>query len=129
MQRRVMAAFDLTPVGRRVVDRARLLAEQSKSHLGLLHVLEKDEDPFLSEDEAQFLADHRQTAACALVDWVAGRTTVPVEFEVVNGTPSAQVARLAKKADLLVTGTSSIDAAQLGPVTRRLANRADLLEI
>lgn len=122
--RRVTAAFDLTPVGRKVVERARLLAEQSGTHLGLLHVLEKCEDPFLSEDEEQFLVDHRHTAAAALVDWVAGRTSAPVEFEVVKGALSSQVARLGRDADLLVVGTSSIDAAQLGPVTRRLARKA-----
>lgn len=122
--RKVIAAFDLTPAGRRVVDRARLIAEQFQTHLGLLHVLEKSEDPFLSEDEAQFLADHRQTAAAALVDWVAGRTSVPIEFDVVKGAPTAQVARLARDVDLVVAGTSSIDAAQLGPVTRRLARMA-----
>jgi nucleotide-binding universal stress UspA family protein len=122
--RRVTAAFDLTPVGRRVVERARLLAEQFGTHLGLLHVLEKCDDPFLSEDEAQFLTDHRHTAAAALVDWVAGRTSAPVDFVLIKGAPSTQVARQGRDADLLVVGTSSIDAAQLGPVTRRLARKA-----
>ena len=122
--RRVMAAFDLTPAGRRVVDRARIIAEQSKTHLELVHVLEECEDPFLSEDEARFLTDHRHTAAATVVDWVAGRTSVPIEFQVVKGAASAQVARLAREVDLLITGTSSIDAAQLGPVTRRLARKA-----
>jgi len=122
--RRVMAAFDLTPVGRRVVERARLLAEQFNTHLGLLHVLEKRADPFLSDDEAKFLTDHRHTTAAALVDWVAGRTSVPIDFEVIRGAPSTQVARWAREADLLVAGTSSIDAALLGPVTRRLARKA-----
>lgn len=122
--RRVVAAFDLTPTGRRVVDRARLLAEQFGTHLGLLHVVEKSEDPFLTDDEARFLADHRHSAAAAVVDWVAGRTAVPVDFDVLKGAPSAQVARFARDVDLLVAGTSSIDAAQLGPVTRRLARMA-----
>ncbi len=122
--RRVMAAFDLTPVGRRVVERARLLAEQFGTHLELLHVLEQCEDPFLSEDEERFLNDHQHTAAAALVDWVAGRTSAPIDFHVTRGAPSTQVARLGREADLLVTGTSSIDAAQLGPVTRRLARKA-----
>jgi nucleotide-binding universal stress UspA family protein len=122
--RRVVAAFDLTPAGRRVVDRARLLAEQYGTHLGLLHVVEKCEDPFLSEDEARFLEDHRHSAAAAVVDWVAGRTSIPVDYDVLKGAPSTQVARFAKDVDLLVAGTSSIDAAQLGPVTRRLARKA-----
>ena len=122
--RRVMAAFDLTPVGRRVVERARLLAEQFGTHLELLHVLEQCEDPFLSEDEERFMNDHQHTAAAALVDWVAGRTSAPIDFHVTRGAPSTQVARLGREADLLVTGTSSIDAAQLGPVTRRLARKA-----
>jgi nucleotide-binding universal stress UspA family protein len=107
-----------------VVDRARLLAEQFGTHLGLLHVLEKCEDPFLSDEEERFLADHRHSAAAALVDWVAGRTSIPIDFDVVKGAPSAQVARFAKDVDLLIAGTSSIDAAQLGPVTRRLARKA-----
>jgi len=122
--RRVMAAFDLTPVGRRVVERARLLAEQFGTHLELLHVLEQCEDPFLSEDEERFMNDHQHTAAAALVDWVAGRTSAPIDFHVTRGAPSTQVARLGREADLLVAGTSSIDAAQLGPVTRRLARKA-----
>jgi CPA2 family monovalent cation:H+ antiporter-2 len=122
--RLVMAAFDLTPVGRRVVERARLLAEQFGTHLSLLHVLEQGEDRFLSDDEEKFLAAHRHTAAASLVDWVAGRTSVPVDFQVIKGAPSTQVARLGREADLLLTGTSAIDAAQLGPVTRRLARKA-----
>lgn len=122
--RRVMAAFDLTPIGRRVVERARLLAEQLGTHLELLYVLEQCEDPFLSEDEERFLIDHRHTAAAALVDWVAGRTSAPIDFHVTRGAPSTQLARLGRGADLLVTGTSSIDTAQLGPVTRRLARKA-----
>ena len=122
--RRVVAAFDLTPTGRRVVDRARLLAEQFGTHLGLLHVVDRCEDPFLNEAEEKFLADHRFSAAASLVDWVAGRTSRPIDFDVLKGAPSAQVARYAKDVDLLVAGTSSLDAAQLGPVTRRLARKA-----
>lgn len=122
--RRVLAAFDLTPVGRRVVERARLLAEERNAHLGLVHVLDAAEDQFLADEEARFLTDHRRTAAAAVVDWVAGRTSVPVEFEVLKGAPSARVAQLARSAELLVTGTSSVDAARLGPVTRRLARMA-----
>jgi nucleotide-binding universal stress UspA family protein len=119
-----MAAFDLTPVGRRVVERARLLAEQLGTHLEMLHVLEPCEDPFLSDDEERVLNDHRHTAAAALVDWVAGRTSAPIDFQVIRGAPSTQVARLGRDVDLLVAGTSSIDAAQLGPVTRRLARKS-----
>ncbi len=121
---RVLAAFDLTPMGRRVVERTRLLAEQLGTHLELLHVIEPCEDPFLSEEEERFLADHRHTAAAALVDWVAGRTSAPIDFQVIRGAPSTQAARLGRDVDLLVAGTSSIDAAQLGPVTRRLARKS-----
>ena len=77
-----------------------------------------------SEEEERFLADHSHTAAAALVDWVAGRTSAPIDFQVIRGAPSTQAARLGRDVDLLVAGTSSIDAAQLGPVTRRLARKS-----
>lgn len=124
--RRILAAFDLSPLGRRVVERARLLAEERAAHLFLLHVLEPPDAPFLEADEERFLEDHRRASASAVVDWVAGRTSVPVEFDVAKGQAATIIARRALDAEVLVTGTSAIDSARCGPVTRRLARKARL---
>ncbi len=121
---RILAAFDLSPMGRRVVERARLIAEQQDAHLHLVHVLEPLHGAFLADDEAEFVADHRHSAAAGVADWIAGRTRVPVEFDVVRGAPSSRLAHLARSAEIVVTGTSSIDAARCGPLTRRLARKA-----
>jgi nucleotide-binding universal stress UspA family protein len=56
--------------------------------------------------------------------WVAERTDVPVDLEVVKGSPAWELSSRAKKADLVLLGSSTEDAFTAGPTTRRVAEMA-----
>lgn len=120
----VLAAVDLTPMGRRVAERGRILAEAHDARLTLVHVVDPLADVFMDDVHAMTLVAGSQDAATKLADWVQGRTTAPVELVVPAGNAVREVAKLAKNADVVLAGSSSIDAARVGPVTRRLARKA-----
>lgn len=122
--RRVLAAVDLTPMGRRVAERARLLAEAHGASLMLVHVVEAGSDQLMSPVERAELRLAAKDAAVHLAEWIQSRTSIAVDLVTPRGNPVRQIARLAKDADVVVSGTSSIDAAHVGPVTRRLARMA-----
>ncbi len=122
--RRVLAAVDLSPMGRRVAERGRMLAEEHGASLTLVHVVEEDSDEIMSQRERDRLREAATAAASDLAGWLRGRCGVEVELVTPDGHPAREVAKLARKADVVVAGTSSIDAAQVGPVTRRLARMA-----
>ncbi len=121
---RVVAAFDLSPVGRRVVERARLIAEQQDSQLLLVHVLETVKGAFLDADHLRSLRRYRQAAAEQTLRWVRERTSVPAELALPQGNPARAIARLVGPEDLVVAGASSLDIERTGSVTRRLAHTA-----
>ncbi len=120
----VLAAVDLTPVGRRVADRARLVAEEHDSSLTLVHVFDPAEGVLLALEEMALFKRTATERAHELAEWVRGRTSVHVDLVIPSGNPTAHIARIAKGADLIVAGTSSLDAGKVGPVTRRLARKA-----
>lgn len=122
--KKVLAAVDLTAVGRRVADRARLVAEEHGSSLTLVHVFDPAEGALLDSEEMALFKRTATERAHELADWVRARTTVQVDLAIPSGSPATHVARLAKRADLIVAGTSSLDAGKVGPVTRRLARKA-----
>ena len=122
--RNVVAAVDLTPVGRRVADRARLVAEQHGASLTLVHVFDPTEGELFGPAEIALVREQTSVRAHDLADWVRSRTDLEVKLTIPSGNPAAHVARLAKSADLIVAGTSSLDAGKVGPVTRRLARKA-----
>lgn len=122
--KKVLAAVDLTSVGRRVADRARLVAEEHDSSLTLVHVFDPAEGVLLDPGEMALFKRTATDRAHELADWVRGRTGVHVDLVIPSGNPTAHIARLAKGADLIVAGTSSLDSGKVGPVTRRLARRA-----
>ena len=122
--KKVFAAVDLTTVGRRVADRARMVAEEHGSSLTLVHVFDPAEGALLDPDEMALFKRTATDRAHELADWVRTRTSVDVDLVIPSGSPAAHIARLAKRADLIVAGTSSLDAGKVGPVTRRLARKA-----
>lgn len=122
--RNIVAAIDLTPVGRRVAERARLVAEQHGASLTLVHVFDPAEGVLLDPGEMAVFKRAATERAHDLAEWVRSRTETPVALVIPSGNPTAHIARLAKDADLIVAGTSSLDAGQVGPVTRRLARKA-----
>lgn len=108
-------------MGRRVAERARLLAEESDLAVHLVHVLEPVAEAMIDPGQARIMRDHQRREAAKLADWVRSRTSVPVEMEVVNGSPSWTLAQRAKKAPLVVVGSSTIDNFSVGPVALNVA--------
>jgi nucleotide-binding universal stress UspA family protein len=122
----VVAGVDLTAMGRRVADRARILAESSGATLNLVYVLEPVAEAMIEAPVAKLLRDHQRREIEKLADWVRERTEVEVVLDVVKGSPSWELAARGKKAGLVVVGSSSIDAFSVGPVARRVARKATI---
>ena len=120
---RVLAAVDLSPMARRVADRARILAEAHGAELRLVHVWEQPDVP-LPDDMLERFHLHRQSQAEDLLAWINSRARCPVELEVRAGRVAEDLTRMSRKAELLVTGTSSVDQTRMGPRTTRLARKA-----
>ncbi len=120
----MVAGFDLTPVGRRVVDRARIVAEAGDSEIELVHVLETLQDAMIPDSLTRLVDDHRYRVAKEVEEWVRGRSEQPVSMEVVRGSASWELVRRSKHADLTVVGSSSVDAGRTGPVATAVARMA-----
>lgn len=121
---RVVAAIDLSPLGRRVADRARIIAEQHGLPLVLVHAVDPAEFGFLDREERAAFMNSSRLLTESLVEWVEQRTSAPVEAVIAEGSAARQVVKHAKDADIIVAGTSSLDAERVGPITKRLARKA-----
>lgn len=124
MNRTLVAGIDLTAMGRRVADRARILAEDSDSRVNLVHVLEPVAEAMIGPGLARLMRDHQTFEARKTADWLAARTDVEITLDVVKGSPAWELASRAKKADLILLGSSTVDAFTAGPTTRRVAEMA-----
>ena len=120
----VVAGVDLTAMGRRVADRARLVAESQDAELALVHVLEPVAEAMISPGIAAIMREHQIAEAERLAEWCRGRASVTVTIDVVKGTPSWELSTRAKTAGLVVVGSSSIDAFTAGPIARRVARKS-----
>ena len=118
---RVLAAVDLTPLGRRVADRARLLAEETDGTVTVIHTVESATESFVPDAIAHLLADHQAEATRSLVDWCSGRSDVPVEARLTKGSPSWEVGRASRNADVVVVGSSTHETGVTGATARRVA--------
>lgn len=127
----VLAAVDLTPLGRRVADRARLLVEELDGDLELVHVFEPMAEAFVSDAIAGLVREHGRTALEDLGAWCRSRTERPVKVSVVKGSPSWEIVKAAKRVDLTLIGSSAIDQAYIGPSARRVVqtSRGDVLVV
>lgn len=122
--RRVVAAVDLSGLQRRVADRARLIAEEHDARLTLLHAVPTLNDVFLDQSEMKAMQVLRRDSTENLALWLRSRTEIPIDINVPIGPPARVVAREARKADIVVVGTSSLDPASVGPTTRRIARKS-----
>jgi len=122
--REVVAGVDLTAMGRRVADRARLIAEAHDTPLRLVHVAEPPGEAMIDPGLARLMREHQTESARELGEWCRSRSEVEVILEVVKGSPSWELTARAKKADLVVIGSSTIDAFTVGPTARRVAEMA-----
>ena len=120
----IVAGVDLTTIGRRVADRAGMIAETVGVELTLVHVLEPVGEAMINPGLARIMADHLTEGAEALASWVGKRTSAKVSLEVVKGSPSWELVSRAKTAELVVVGSSSVDAFAVGPVSRRVARKS-----
>ena len=114
----VVAGVDLSAIGRRVADRARIVAESSDSTLELVHVMETMADAMIPDSLVKLVDGHRSGAAHEVLEWVKGRTDVPVTLALLKGSPGWELVRSSKHANLTVIGNSSVDTGRMGPVSR-----------
>jgi nucleotide-binding universal stress UspA family protein len=120
----VVAGVDLTAMGRRVAERARIIAETSRVPLVLVHVIEPVGEAFIEPGLAKLMREHQTAHAEKLAAWCRERAGVDVDLEVVKGSPSWELVARAKSAELVVVGSSTMDAFNIGPVARRVAEMA-----
>lgn len=120
----VVAGIDLTTMGRRVADRARLVAEGIGADVQLVHVLEPVGEAMIEPGLARLMREHQKREARRIADWVAERTSVDVTLDVVKGSPAWELASRGKKVELVALGSSTVDAFSGGPVTLRVARMA-----
>lgn len=122
--RAVVVGVDLTAMGRRVADRARIIAESMGADLELIHVIEPVGEAMIQPGLAKLMREHQKAQAEKLAAWVRERTNVGVSLHVVKGSPSWELSSRAKSADLVVLGSSTVDAFTAGPIARRVARKA-----
>lgn len=120
----VIAGIDLSQIGRRVADRARIVAESSESSLTLVHVLEPMVDAMLPRSWRSMVDAYRDESSGETLEWLRARTEIPVEMERAKGSPGWELVRRSKRADLMVVGSSSVDSARMGPVAAAVAEMA-----
>lgn len=120
----VVAGVDLTAMGRRVAERARIIAENSRIPLRLVHVIEPVGEAFIEPGLAKLMREHQTAHAEKLAAWCRERAGTDVDLEVVKGSPSWELVARAKSAELVVVGSSTVDAFNIGPVARRVAEMA-----
>lgn len=121
---RVVAGVDLSAIGRRVADRARIVAESSGAGLTLVHVMESLGEATVPQSWGKLVDQYRRDAATKLLEWVRGRTDLPVDLEMPKGSPGWELSHRSKTADLTVVGSSSVDSSRIGPVASSLAEMA-----
>jgi len=120
----VLAAVDLTPLGRRVADRTRMIAEEIGGDMAVLHSIEPLTEAFVDPGVADMIRAHRRTVIDEITEWCMGRTDVSVRPHLVKGSPSYEVAKASKHAELVVVGSSTVDSPQVGPTAFRVAETA-----
>lgn len=111
-------------MGRRVADRARIVAESGGHDLEIVHVLESLHEAMIPASLGKMVDAYRRETLDKTVDWVRARTDVHVEKKVAKGSPSWELVRLAKQADLALVGSSSVDSGRVGPVAMAVTRMA-----
>lgn len=120
----VLAAVDLTPLGRRVADRARMVAEELGVDIRLVQAVEPMAEAFITDELARLVTDYQREATDRLTEWLRGRTGLEVSSTVVKGSAAWEIVRMGKQAALTVIGSSAVDNARVGPVARLVAGTA-----
>ena len=114
-----------------MAERGRLIAEQMELPLVILHTIESPVNSFIPEPVAGLLADHQERSAAELADWCRARASCEVETRISKGSPSWEIARASKTAEIVLLGSSSVETETTGPVSRRVAEaiRSDVIVV
>ena len=114
-----------------MADRGRLLAEQMGWSMTILHTVEWAANSFLSPAVAGLLADHQEEAVQELAEWCRSRASCDVATRVPKGSPSWEIARASREAEVVLLGSSSVESEYTGPVARRVAEaiRSDVIVV
>lgn len=118
---RVVAGIDLTPIGRRVAERARLVADAHGLPLHLVSINESSSEAFLDDGLGRLLFERYQKNLGDVANWLRSRAAVPVTHQALRGSIGWELVREAKKASLVVVGTSAVDVERCGPIARRVS--------
>lgn len=122
MTDRVVAGIDLTPIGRRVAERARLVAEAHGLPLHLVSINESSSEAFLDDGLGRLLFGRYQKNLSDVAAWLRDRgAAVPVTHRALRGSIGWELVREAKKASMVVVGTSAVDVERCGPIARRVS--------
>jgi nucleotide-binding universal stress UspA family protein len=70
------------------------------------------------------MREYQMAEAARLADWMRDRASVDVDLEVVKGSPSWELTAAGKAAEMVVVGSSSINAFSVGPVAKRVARKS-----
>lgn len=122
--KRVVAGVEFSAMGRRVADRARLVAEGMGAELDLVHVVEPVAEALIEPALARLMREREEEAASELYAWCQARSSVPVRMDVIKGAPAWELTAKGKDAAVVVVGSSSEDVFSVGPTARRVARKA-----
>ncbi len=127
----VLAAIDLTPLGRRVADRSRLVAEAVGGEVRIFHSIEPLTEALVDNGVAEIVRLHRLAMTKEIAEWCADRATVPVHTVTTKGAPSFELVKASKSVDLVVVGCSTTDNVEVGPTAFRVSEtaRSDVLVV
>jgi len=89
--------------------------------LHLVSVNESSSDAFLDDGLGRILAEHYQRNLVDVAKWIGARATVPITYQAIRGSIGWELVREAKKAAIVVVGTSAVDVERCGPIARRVA--------
>jgi nucleotide-binding universal stress UspA family protein len=101
-----------------------MIADSGGGRLRLIHVLEPVGEAMIEPSLARLMREYQVSEAGKLAEWIRGRTSAEVDLEVVKGSPSWELTSAGKTAELVVVGSSSINAFSIGPVAKRVARKA-----
>lgn len=100
------------------------MAEAAGHSLDLVHVMDTLTEAMIPASLGRLVDEHRQHTAEETAKWVRDRSEAPVDLDILRGSPSWELVRLSKNADLVLVGSSSVDAGRVGPVAASVARMA-----
>ena len=106
-----------------------MVAEELGGSVTVFHTIESARESFVPDGIAELLASHQSETTASLAEWCESRTTVPVTAVVTKGSPTWEIGKASREADLIVVGSSSLETGTTGAIARRVAEtvRCDVL--